>query len=473
MPSVDHRLARALGVRTGEGRLGRARRPRVRGHRGGSRIRGSRRRYAGPGQLRERRPARGPAVPVHGARRDESRRRPGLRCRAGTPAARAAVRRHPRGDRGTHRRAASRAHRWLPGDRGRALVDRVRGRDAGRDDVLDGREWLLRRAAGQAPLPAAHRRRDRRLIRGDPWRRAGDGDRRRRGVDGDRGVDAGRGGGADRAAPAPNPRDGRPWRSSVDRRRDPGGISVRRPLPVDAPRRDRLRAAGDPDVLGVLPVPAGRVGRVPDGRRARHGARAPVGGRDRHLIHRVDHAGEPHLHEVRGDDGRGRPAGRLPRRVRAVARQLLVRDRRAGPIRPAGDPAGHLECGLERLLQHGPSRAASPGHRLQRRGARAGRDHPFRRPAAGRRTIPRRGPGVLAGHRDGPGGDRRRWAIRRRYAGSLLRALRSGGAEQVLEGGPGMASLVGDPTVVEALLEAARAPEPGVREMAVTVLGRA
>ena len=65
------------------------------------------------------------------------------------------------------------------------------------------------------------------------------------------------------------------------------------------------------------------------------------------------------------------------------------------------------------------------------------------------------------------------WAIRRRYAGSLLRALRSGGAEQVLEGGPGMASLVGDPTVVAALLEAARAPEPGVREMAVTVLGRA
>lgn len=64
------------------------------------------------------------------------------------------------------------------------------------------------------------------------------------------------------------------------------------------------------------------------------------------------------------------------------------------------------------------------------------------------------------------------WGIRSRYAGSLLRALRSGGAEQVLEGGAGMGALVRDPTVVEALLEAVRAPEPGVREMAVTVLGR-
>jgi HEAT repeat protein len=64
------------------------------------------------------------------------------------------------------------------------------------------------------------------------------------------------------------------------------------------------------------------------------------------------------------------------------------------------------------------------------------------------------------------------WAIRRRYAGSLLRALRSGGAEQVLEGGPGIPVLVRDPSVVQALLEAVRAPEPGVREMTVAVLGR-
>ena len=62
--------------------------------------------------------------------------------------------------------------------------------------------------------------------------------------------------------------------------------------------------------------------------------------------------------------------------------------------------------------------------------------------------------------------------IRRRYAGSLLLALRSGEAEQVLEGGPGIASLGNDPTVVRALIEAMRAPSPGVREMAASMLGR-
>ena len=62
--------------------------------------------------------------------------------------------------------------------------------------------------------------------------------------------------------------------------------------------------------------------------------------------------------------------------------------------------------------------------------------------------------------------------IRRRYAGSLLLALRSGEAEQVLEGGPGIASLGHDPAVGRALLEAMHAPEPGVREMAASMLGR-
>ncbi len=62
--------------------------------------------------------------------------------------------------------------------------------------------------------------------------------------------------------------------------------------------------------------------------------------------------------------------------------------------------------------------------------------------------------------------------IGRRYAGSLLLALRSGAAEQVLEGGPGIAALGHDPTVARALHEALQAPEPGVREMAATMLGR-
>ena len=62
------------------------------------------------------------------------------------------------------------------------------------------------------------------------------------------------------------------------------------------------------------------------------------------------------------------------------------------------------------------------------------------------------------------------FGIRRRYAGSLLQALRSGAAEQVLEGGPGIGTLVRDPSVGDALLEAIRAPEPGVREMAAALL---
>jgi HEAT repeat protein len=60
--------------------------------------------------------------------------------------------------------------------------------------------------------------------------------------------------------------------------------------------------------------------------------------------------------------------------------------------------------------------------------------------------------------------------IRRRYAGSLLQALRAGPAEQVLEGGPGIGTLVRDPSVAHALMAAIRAPEPGVREMAAALL---
>lgn len=62
--------------------------------------------------------------------------------------------------------------------------------------------------------------------------------------------------------------------------------------------------------------------------------------------------------------------------------------------------------------------------------------------------------------------------IRRRYAGSLLAALRSGTAEQVLEGGPGVGALLRDPSVERALLDASAAPEPGVREMATSLLGQ-
>ena len=61
--------------------------------------------------------------------------------------------------------------------------------------------------------------------------------------------------------------------------------------------------------------------------------------------------------------------------------------------------------------------------------------------------------------------------IRRRYGASLVAALRGGAAEQVLEGGPGVAALMHDPSVVPALVGAVSAPEPGVRELAAAMLG--
>ena len=63
-------------------------------------------------------------------------------------------------------------------------------------------------------------------------------------------------------------------------------------------------------------------------------------------------------------------------------------------------------------------------------------------------------------------------AIRRNYGASLVRTLRSGLGEQVLEGGPGLAALTRDPAVTAALIDALQAPEPGVRSMAASMLGR-
>ena len=62
--------------------------------------------------------------------------------------------------------------------------------------------------------------------------------------------------------------------------------------------------------------------------------------------------------------------------------------------------------------------------------------------------------------------------IRRRYGASLLQTLRAGLGEQVLEGGPGLAALTRDPAVAGALVAALGAPEPGVRRMAASLLGR-
>src|SRR5215204_3664222 len=63
-------------------------------------------------------------------------------------------------------------------------------------------------------------------------------------------------------------------------------------------------------------------------------------------------------------------------------------------------------------------------------------------------------------------------AIRRRYADALLRTLRSGLGEQILEGGPGLGDLLVAPDVRAALTAALQAPDAGTREMAAVLLGR-
>ncbi len=63
--------------------------------------------------------------------------------------------------------------------------------------------------------------------------------------------------------------------------------------------------------------------------------------------------------------------------------------------------------------------------------------------------------------------------IRRLYTDSLLTALRSGLAEQVLEGGPGLPAALDRPDVRHALSVALGDPRPDTRRLAVTMLGRA
>ncbi len=62
--------------------------------------------------------------------------------------------------------------------------------------------------------------------------------------------------------------------------------------------------------------------------------------------------------------------------------------------------------------------------------------------------------------------------IRRGYAESLLGALRSGLAEQVLEGGPGLPAVLERPDFRAAVSAASAAPEPATRRLAVALLGR-
>jgi len=63
-------------------------------------------------------------------------------------------------------------------------------------------------------------------------------------------------------------------------------------------------------------------------------------------------------------------------------------------------------------------------------------------------------------------------AVRRRYADALLRTLRSGLGEQILEGGRGLGDLLAAPDVRAALIGALGAPDAGTREMAAVLLAR-
>jgi len=62
--------------------------------------------------------------------------------------------------------------------------------------------------------------------------------------------------------------------------------------------------------------------------------------------------------------------------------------------------------------------------------------------------------------------------IRRTYADSLLRTLRSGLGEQLLEGGPGIVALGTDPAVVTSLRTGLTDELPAVRRLSATLLGR-
>src|SRR4029077_11099391 len=61
-------------------------------------------------------------------------------------------------------------------------------------------------------------------------------------------------------------------------------------------------------------------------------------------------------------------------------------------------------------------------------------------------------------------------AVRHRYADALLRTLRSGLGEQILEGGRGLGDLLAAPDVRAALVGALRAPDAGTREMSPALL---
>ena len=302
-----------------------------------------------------------------------------------------------RGNAGRRRRRLLVVERLRPRERlhghpADPLVDRDRRRDHRRDDRLDRRDVDLRRAPGQAPLPALHRRprspatssgacwpgRSRALVgtesliviagvlfvvaavliarlpRRTPGERLGAAARRIAG----------------RSSPTSSP-------GSTSSRRSPL-------MRLVAVAYVLLRGPG---VLRDLPVPARRRGRSSRRRPSlRLALGPPVGGRDRDLVRRVARAGEPHLRAVRGA-----PAPRSSCRSSTSPAsgsgscQFSFATAARARVRPAVDPAGPLERGVERLLQPGPRRAPGAGPGVPGWRARARSGPPVRRPAAGGR----------------------------------------------------------------------------------------
>ena len=178
----------------------------------------------------------------------------------------------------------------------------------------------------------------------------------------------------------------------IGRRRAPGRVRLRPALPADAPRGRRLCPVLGAGVLGDVPVPARGQRGVPDRGRAGDGARGGDGDGHGGLARRVARRRQPLLRPVRDRASGPRPADRLPRRLRGLDRQLLVRDCRRVRVRPAGHPARPLERRLERLLQRGPGRRAGPRSSPSRTASRvrSGRPSPAsccsRRPDCSRPT---------------------------------------------------------------------------------------
>ena len=363
-----------------------------------------------------------------------------------------------------------------PGRRPRRLADGHGRRHDGRDDHLDRRDLVARRPPGTTPLPDLHGRGHRRLPRRQPPGRP---DRRRRrccGARRHRGTPVRRGRGRDRAARRPSCR--RPVDAAADgppvgRRRRPGRVRRGPPVTAAPAGRGRLRPAGDPPLLGVVPVPARGAGRLPGRGRTRADPRHHRGDHHRDLVRRLARRRRPVLPAVRHRRRGAPPADRLPRWLRAVDRVVHVRDGRGVHDRPAGDPARDLERGLGRDLQRPAVDPPRPGDRVHGRGARADRHGPRRRPAPALDEPARAGTDLLARVRGGRGLCRGRGrdpapvcrcpACGRSGAGSASRSSRAG---------RGSATCSTAPDVRAALIAAMQAPDAGTREMAAVLLAR-